>query len=171
MDDDDVEIPLPNPRAGVDPEHFEQMQVLLEQLVARVLTLENHVAELAKDLNKRGAEPAPDDGEAAPWVLYPPPAPTGDPRADLRAFVEYYNTVYIGQPDGRAQRIPACWEEHPGLACEIANLAATWRAANTGPHANTRDAQWWHHQWRPGAIDRMIRDWLHPDCLDGHHRQ
>lgn len=166
MDDDDIEIPQASPRKAVDPAHFEQMQVLLEQLVARVVTLENRLVEF----DKRGAGPAPEDGDAAPWVLYPPPASTGDPHADVRAFVEYYNTIYIGRSDSRAQRIPACWKEHPGLATEIANLAAAWRAANTGPRANPRDAQVWHHQWRPNAIDRMIRDWLHPDCLDGSHR-
>lgn len=170
MDDDDIEIPQASPHTAVDPAHFEQMQELLEQLVTRVVALENHVADLSKGREKRGAGPALEDSEVAPWVLYPPPALTGDSHADVRSFVEYYNTVYIGRSGGRAQRIPACWEEHPGLAMEIANFAVTWRAANAGPLANPRDAQLWHHQWRTGTIERMIRDWLHPDCLDGSHQ-
>jgi hypothetical protein len=169
VNDDDVEIPQP-PAEAVNPHQFEQMQVLLEQFVARMVTLETRVAQVATN-NRPSPQPECDDGEAASWVLYPPPALTGDPYADASAFVDYYNTVYIGRSDGRAQRIPSCWEEHRGLAMEIANLAATWHAANTGPSANPREAQWWHHQWRPGTIDRMIRDWLHPDCLDGQHRQ
>jgi hypothetical protein len=53
---------------------------------------------------------------------------------------------------------------------EIATLAYSWHSANTGPAANPREAQYWHHQWRPGFTDRLTREWVHSDCIDGEHR-
>jgi hypothetical protein len=53
---------------------------------------------------------------------------------------------------------------------EVANLAYSWRAANIGTSASPREAQYWHHQWRPGFTDRLAREWVHTDCVDGEHR-
>lgn len=106
--------------------------------------------------------------EPAPWALYALPAPTNDVRTNLVSFVDWYNATYVGA-EGRTQRIPPCWQQHPGLLQEIGTLAASWRAANVGASANPRDAQQWHHQWRPGFAAR-VRDWVHPHCLDGDHQ-
>jgi hypothetical protein len=55
-------------------------------------------------------------------------------------------------------------------APQIANLAYSWQAANLGPSASAREAQYWHHQWRPGFTDRLTREWVHIDCFDDDHR-
>jgi hypothetical protein len=113
---------------------------------------------------------------AVPWLWLPGPNPGGgepgqerDLARTLETFVGWYNAVYVGTDGSRARPIPACWPQHPGLAMEIATLAYTWWAANTGRTANIRDAQQWHHQWRPAFTDRLL-SWVHPHCLDGHHR-
>lgn len=48
--------------------------------------------------------------------------------------------------------------------------AYSWRAAKIGRAASPREAQYWHHHWRPGFTDRLTRDWIHAGCLDGDHR-
>jgi hypothetical protein len=53
---------------------------------------------------------------------------------------------------------------------EVANLAYSWHAANIGASVSPREAQYWHHQWRPGFTDRLAREWVHTDCVDGEHR-
>ncbi len=53
---------------------------------------------------------------------------------------------------------------------EIANLTYSWRAANIGQAASPREAQYWHHQTRPGFTDRLTREWVHADCIDSEHR-
>ena len=105
------------------------------------------------------------------WVWFTPP--TGaedDPRIAVDNFVAWYNMTYVGIEGSRAKPIPDCWRQHPGLAMEVANLAYSWRAANLGETASPREAQYWHHQARPGFTDRLTREWAHTECLDGEHR-
>ena len=111
-------------------------------------------------------------GGPAQWVWTSPvvPAEATDPEALAETFVTFYNQTYVGMEGTKARPIPLCWRQHPGLAMEVATLAHSWFAANTGPTANVRDAQSWHHQWRPGFDDRLTRDWVHADCFDGQHR-
>lgn len=112
-----------------------------------------------------------DNHDPAPWVWFPPPAATeDDPRITVDNFVTWYNVTYVGVEGSRAKPIPDCWRQHPGLAMEVANLAYGWRAANIGCSASPREAQYWHHQERPGFADRLMREWIHADCVDGEHR-
>lgn len=147
----------------------------LDTLKRKVRRLEVKVVELtaaaASDAEHK------DPSKPAAWVWFSPPAaaeddPDGDedPRFTLTNWVAWYNITFVGVDGGRARPIPACWEQHPGLATEVAALAYTWRAANIGPGANERDNQQWLQQWRPGFADRLVRDYVLPDCLDSHHR-
>lgn len=122
----------------------------------------------------------PDPDTPAPWVWFSPPARDEpedgaadfeeDPRIFVTNFVASYNTAFVGVDGGRAKAIPACWQAHPGLAMEVASLAYAWRAANLGSSASIKEAQYWLHQWRPGFADRLLRDWVHTDCVDGQHQ-
>ncbi|WNV83156.1 hypothetical protein [Umezawaea sp. Da 62-37] len=136
--------------------------------------MERRVNQLTK---KPAADTEKDLSEPAAWVWFTPPAaaendPDGgeDPRFTVENFVGWYNVTFVGVDGSRARSIPPCWRSHPGVAMEVAALAYSWRAANIGPEANSRDAQAWLHQWRPGFSDRLTRDWVRPDCLDGDHR-
>jgi hypothetical protein len=113
----------------------------------------------------------------AAWVWFTPPDAAqddpntdDDPRITVNNFVAWYNLTYVGVEGSRAKPIPDCWRQHPGLAMEVANLAHSWRTANIGPSASPREAQYWHHQARPGFTDRLTREWIHADCADGAHR-
>lgn len=108
-------------------------------------------------------------GDPAAWVLSSP-LPHPDPQMVVPDFVAFYNVTYVGE-GSRATPIPNCWQRHPGLAMEVATLAHTWREANLGPTSNVRDAQQWHHQWRPAFVDRIAREWVGGGCLDGSHRE
>ncbi|TDD37783.1 hypothetical protein [Saccharopolyspora elongata] len=166
----DEEIPEPQALEPDDAtsDQQDELHAILTEVIQRLRATETKVQDLERAFGEVMQEETRKRSEPAPWVWVPPPATTNDPRTNVRAFVEFYNLTYFGA--GRAQRIPECWEQHPGLAMEIATLAAAWRAANLGRSAHPRDAQSWHHHWRPGAIDRMVRDWTHPSCLDGDHR-
>lgn len=141
--------------------------------------LEGRVKRLATTLDET-TRPADDESEAtkpAPWVWFPPPAAAEDnpdaeqdARATVTNFVTWYNSTFAGIDGSRAHPIPPCWPQHPALAMEIASLTYAWRTGNIGPSANARDAQQWLHQWRPGFSERLARDWVHADCLDGDHR-
>ncbi|MCA1694488.1 MAG: hypothetical protein LC749_07045 [Actinobacteria bacterium] len=85
-------------------------------------------------------------------------------------FVTWYNITYIGSKAAARNSSPDCWRQHPSLAMELATLVYSWQEANIGPSAKPRDAQYWHHQWRPGFTDRLTREWTHADCLDREHR-
>jgi hypothetical protein len=145
-------------------------------LAATVSQLRDRVDQLDKANRSRGQEDTSDGHEPAAWVWFSPP--TGaeddpaatDPRITVESFVAWYNTTYVGVDGSRATSIPGCWRQHPGLAMEIASLAYSWRAANIGPSAQPRDAQYWHHQSRPGFTDRLNREWVHADCIDSQHR-
>ncbi|SDP97175.1 hypothetical protein SAMN04487905_1244 [Actinopolyspora xinjiangensis] len=156
-------------------------------LQAQVNTLTDVVSSLSTRLNaldnrlevlENTEDNDPVEDQPAPWVLYTPPAAAEDrhhrddeqsPLWTVENFVAWHNVTYVGLPGGSSRPIPPCWRHHPGLALEIATLAYTWRRANIGATANVRDAQYWHHQWRPGFAARLT-DWVHSHCLDGRHR-
>jgi hypothetical protein len=148
--------------------------------VARNLRrVEGKVNRLAKTV--ADAPPAAeeeDPSEPAAWVWFIPPAaaedePDGeqDPRVTVENFVAWYNSTFTGVEGSRSKSIPACWQQHPGLAMEVASLAYSCREANIGPSSGVREAQYWLHQWRPGFAERLTRDWVHTDCLDDDHRE
>ncbi|GAB3917775.1 hypothetical protein GCM10011575_41820 [Microlunatus endophyticus] len=86
----------------------------------------------------------------------------------LPTWVAWYNLRYA--PQAHTQRIPYCWEQHGGLAAEIATLVASWQHAFNDAKANTDAAQTWHDRWLPGFLQRM-RQWVPADCFDGNHRE
>lgn len=101
----------------------------------------------------------------APWCYHqPPPMVNVDV---LPTWVAWYNLRYAALEPSK--QIPYCWEEHGGLAAEIATLAHTWRKAFNDVKANTDAAQMWHDRWLPGFLSRM-RWWAPADCFDGEHR-
>ncbi|GAB3162316.1 hypothetical protein GCM10027258_81210 [Amycolatopsis stemonae] len=166
--------------AGVDGDRDGQIKALTEiigALAQTVRRLEGRVNQLSKKPADGEKEDEEDPTAPASWVWFNQPAaaeddPDGedDPRATVGNFVAWYNVTFVGVDGSRARPIPPCWRKHPGLAMEVAALAYSWRAANIGPEASVRDAQYWLHQWRPGFTDRLTRDWVRPDCLDGDHR-
>lgn len=142
--------------------------------------VEGRVNRLAKTVNDTppAAEDEEDQSAPASWVWFTPPAAgedepgsDQDPRVTIENFVAWYNATFAGIEGSRSKPIPSCWQQHPGLAMEVAALAYTWRSANVGPSSSARDAQYWLHQWRPGFADRLTRDWVHADCLDDDHRE
>jgi hypothetical protein len=150
---------------------------IIGALATTLAQLSDRVDHLAKANRSRDQSDTNDSHEPAAWVwLNPPPAAdddtdtTNNPRFTVDNFVAWYNITYVGIEGSRAKPIPDCWRQHPGLAMEIANLAYSWQAANIGPSVSAREAQCWHHQWRPGFTDRLTREWVHTDCLDGEHR-
>lgn len=147
----------------------------LTEIVSTLTTTISHLSDRVDQIdnaNKSHDHNATDDThEPAPWVWFTPPTGAEDnPQLTVDNFVTWYNITYIGLQGSRATPIPDCWRQHPGLAMEIATLAHSWHAANLGPSANPREAQYWHHQWRPGFTDRLAREWVHTDCIDGDHR-
>lgn len=140
-------------------------------LATTVNQLNARVDHLARANRSTGQGEQQDDHTPAAWVWFiPPTAAEDDPRITVDNFVTWYNETYVGIEGSRAKPIPACWRQHPGLAMEIANLAYNWRAANIGASASPREAQYWHHQARPGFTDRLTREWAYADCVDGEHR-
>lgn len=181
-DDEEITPTPPEPddesEAGeVDPaatdRRVRELTTIVQRLAAEVDSLTGRVTELAGDENSRSR------ATPAPWVWFSPPAGAEDPahrddghtpRWTVENFVAWYNTVYIGAPGSpQVRAIPACWQQHPGLSMEISTLAYEWRRANLGRSADPRDAQSWHHSWRPGFVLRLS-DWVHPRCLDGDHQ-
>jgi hypothetical protein len=101
----------------------------------------------------------------APWCYHdPPPMRNVDV---LPTWVAWFNLRYA--PLEASKRIPYCWEEHGGLAAEIATLACAWQKAFDDVKANSDAAQMWHDRWLPGFLQRM-RWWAPTDCFDGEHR-
>ncbi|MGH3547116.1 MAG: hypothetical protein ACRDQU_03130 [Pseudonocardiaceae bacterium] len=160
------------------------LSTTVSQLNTRVDKLTTAVDKLTTAKRSRGQRDSADGqdeeqaNDPAAWVWFTPPAAaeddpdakTDDPRITVDNFVTWYNITYVGIDGTRAKPIPDCWRHHPGLAMEIATLAYSWRTANIGPQAAPREAQYWHHQWRPGFTDRLTREWTHTDCTDGDHR-
>ncbi|MFD8500996.1 hypothetical protein [Amycolatopsis sp. NPDC059657] len=132
------------------------------------------LADKVKELESRAEDTA---ATLPPWLPFEPPAAAEDdpdspesPLFTLVHFVEYYNSTYVGYPGTRANAIPDCWLEHPGLVAEVATLTYTWRAAHLGPKATARDAQHWHDRYRPAFAVRMATEWTHTHCLTQQHR-
>ena len=102
----------------------------------------------------------------APWCYHrPPPMKNVDV---LPTWVAWFNLRYA--PQEHTKRIPDCWEEHGGLAAEIASLAISWQRAFDDKKATSDAAQMWHDRWLPGFLQRM-RWWAPADCFDGEHRE
>lgn len=102
----------------------------------------------------------------APWCYHEPP-PVEDVDV-LPTWVAWFNLRYAPQEHGK--RIPYCWEEHGGLAAEIATLAVAWQRAFADVKANSDAAQMWHDRWLPGFLQRL-HQWVPADCFDGAHKQ
>lgn len=163
---------------GGEPEAADGRDEQIAALIELVGTLARNLRRMEGRLAKltRGAAGNGDRAALAAWVWFHPPAASEDqseaaqdPRVTVENFVTWFNATFVGVDGGQAKAIPACWAQHPGLAMEVACLAYSWRDANIGPSASSRDAQYWLHQWRPGFADRL-RDWAHVDCLEGEHR-
>ena len=102
----------------------------------------------------------------APWCYHePPPMKNVDV---LQTWVAWFNLRYA--PLEHHKQIPYCWQEHGGLAAEIATIVHAWRRAFNDAKANTDGAQMWHDRWLPGFLLRM-RTWVPADCFDGSHRE
>lgn len=151
---------------------------VVEALTRKLRRVEARVNELVTKPRQDSSADEEVAAEPAPWVWSSPPAVAGsdpagdgDPRTTVENFVAWYNITFVGVDGSRARPIPPCWSQHPGLAMEVAALAYSWRAANVGANSAERDAQQWLHQWRPGFTERLVRDWVRPDCLDGEHRE
>lgn len=102
--------------------------------------------------------------QPAPWCYHqPPPMKNVDV---LPTWVAWFNLRYA--PLEHSKKIPYCWEEHGGLAAEIATLAVNWQKAFDDVKANSDAAQMWHDRWLPGFLQRM-RWWAPAACFDGDH--
>ena len=118
-------------------------------------------AALAKLLDNRDGKLLP-----APWCYHAPP-----PMKDvdlLPTWVAWFNLRYA--PQEQSKQIPYCWEQHGGLAAEIATVAHTWQKAFDDVKATSDAGQMWHDRWLPGFLQRM-RSWAPADCFDGAHRE
>lgn len=115
-------------------------------LATTVAQLSDRVENLARANRPRGQGDTDEGHEPGAWVWFSPPATAEDDpdatdaRLALDSFVAWYNITYVGVEGSRAKPIPDCWRQHPGLAMEVATLAYSWRAANTGISANPREA-------------------------------
>lgn len=164
---------MPSPENSPGNDLDRQIKALTEivgALASRVSQLDARVDKPAPAKRSDGQDDEPDSERPAAWVWFTPPEVTENHPDTVHNFVTWYNATYVGLDGSRAKPIPSCWWQHPGLAMEVATLAHSWRAANIGPSANPREAQSWHHQWRPGFTERLAREWAHPDCIDGEHR-
>lgn len=156
--------------ATTPPEGGEQEETMtVDELGAVVLKLlgdmeglTEHVDELADTVEALSKKATADEDAPAQWALFAVPERHEHPQATLQLWVEFYNATYVsttqsvGEDHNRA--IPGCWLQHPGLAAEVATLAATWRAAFVGPTADPANAQNFHDRWRPGFAARL-RTW------------
>lgn len=137
-----------------------EMTGLLDLIRAQGRAVEAISGALDKIIDSRDGTLTP-----APWCYHqPPPMENVDV---LPTWVAWFNLRYAPLESGK--RIPYCWEEHGGLAAEIATLAHTWRKAFNDVKANTDTAQMWHDRWLPGFLHRM-HWWAPADCFDGDHR-
>jgi len=135
----------------------------VEGLTEHVLILDATVAELLQETKAAKAAPAE-------WAWFAVPEHTEYPPATLALWVAFYNATYVTTTttsgDDHNRAVPGCWLQHPGLAAEIATLAASWRASFVGPGADPVGAQNWHDRWRPGFAERL-RGWA--PCSSNQH--
>ncbi len=160
----------PERAAATPAEGGEQTErITVQELGASVLKLlgdmeelTEHVGELDTAVDALTKKAKADKDVPAEWALFAVPERHEHPQATLQLWVEFYNATYVtttqsvGEDHNRA--IPGCWLQHPGLAAEVATLAATWRAAFVGPTADPANAQNFHDRWRPGFAARL-RTW------------
>ena len=85
----------------------------------------------------------------------------------LPTWVAWFNLRYA--PHEATKRIPYCWEQHGGLAAEIATLAYAWQKAFDDVKANTRRRPDVARPLAPRLPQRM-RWWAPTDCFDGTHK-
>jgi len=176
MNDDDMptgddQYPADSDTAATTPPEGGEQKgtITVDELGAAVLKLlgdmeelTEHVDELANAVEALTKKAKADEDAPAEWALFDVPARHEHPPATLQLWVEFYNATYVsttqsvGEDHNRA--IPGCWLQHPGLAAEVATLAATWHAAFVGPTADPANAQNFHDRWRPGFAARL-RSW------------
>ena len=158
------------PEGGDPPPGGEQTgRMTVDELTASVLKLLGDMAELTEHVDDLDAtvealttNAKADQDAPAEWALFSVPQRHEHAPVTLQLWVEFYNATYVtttqsvGEDHNRA--IPGCWLQHPGLAAEVATLAATWRAAFVGPTADPSNAQNFHDRWRPGFAARL-RSW------------
>ncbi len=134
------------------------------KLVADMEAVGDHLDTVDEALAALAAKEKAAKDAPAEWALFPIPERSTDyPPATLELWVQFYNATYVSTTsstgDDQNRAIPACWLQHPGLAAEVATLAASWRAGFVGPSADPVAAQNWHDRWRPGFAARM-RAWV-----------
>lgn len=148
----------------------DELGAVVLKLLGDMEGLTEHVDELADTVEALSKKATADEDAPAQWALFAVPERHEHPQATLQLWVEFYNATYVsttqsvGEDHNRA--IPGCWLQHPGLAAEVATLAATWRAAFVGPTADPANAQNFHDRWRPGFAARL-RTWA-PCSTDRH---
>lgn len=151
------------PSAGDDTEIGSlrrELATLRETVEQQHRALEAIDSALAKLIDTREGTISP-----VPWCYHEPP-PMKDVDV-LRTWVAWWNLRYA--PIQHTARIPDCWEQHGGLAAEIATLVHTWQRAFNDAKANTDLAQMWHDRWLPGFLQRM-HTWAPADCFDDDHK-
>ncbi len=171
MSDDDESPPQPwedpdgtdtDPRGGDDTAlSRDDEEPTVASMLDRMATLTKQVAELKAQVAALGKEKKTAKATPAEWAWFPVPVLSAHPPATVALWVEFYNATYVTTTSSNStdndhnRPIPECWLQHPGLAAEIATLAASWRAAFVGPDADATSAQNWHDRWRPGFTDRL----------------
>ncbi len=141
------------------------------KLVADMEAVSDHLDSLDEALAGLAAKEKAAKEAPAEWALFPVPERSADyPPATLELWVQFYNATYVSTTsstgDDHNRAVPSCWLQHPGLAAEVATLAASWRAGFVGPGADPVAAQNWHDRWRPGFAARM-RAWV--KCSQNRH--
>lgn len=152
------------PGSGVQEEtiSMDDLGPAVMKLLGDMETLTEHVNELDGALQAQAATAPAAQDTPAEWALFEVPERDEHPVLTLQLWVEFYNATYVsttqsvGEDHNRA--IPGCWLQHPGLAAEVATLAATWRSGFVGPTADPANAQNFHDRWRPGFAARL-RTW------------
>ncbi len=152
------------PRAGAQEEtiSMDDLGPAVMKLLGDMEILTEHVNEIDAALQAQAATAVAARDAPAEWALFDVPDRDEHPVLTLQLWVDFYNATYVsttqsvGEDHNRA--IPGCWLQHPGLAAEVATLAATWRAAFVGPTADPANAQNFHDRWRPGFAQRL-RTW------------
>ena len=180
MSDDDESPPQPwedpdgtdtDPRGGDDTAlSRDDEEPTVASMLDRMATLTKQVAELKAQVAALGKEKKTAKATPAEWAWFPVPLLSAHPPATVALWVEFYNATYVtttsSSGDDHNRAIPGCWLHHPGLAAEIATLAASWRASFVGPGADPVGAQNWHDRWRPGFAERL-RAWA--PCTSDQH--
>ncbi|QDP95345.1 hypothetical protein FOE78_04950 [Microlunatus elymi] len=147
-----------------DPSEVSRLQIEVRSLRDTV-NQQNRAIEAIDGVLGRLVDVREGELRTAPWCYHQPP-PMKDVDV-LPTWVAWFNLRYA--PQEQTKRIPYCWEQHGGLAAEIATLAFAWRRAFNDAKSNSDAAQMWHDRWLPGFLQRM-RQWAPADCFDGSHR-